>query len=90
MDITTRQLQDKINSVSKEFYEKSQELAEIAQNSGTQWLELRKGCKTNAEADQLWRASEIGSREAYLKIYLRGLQAKRGAMVLEQKMNNNQ
>jgi hypothetical protein len=77
----------KINDVSEEYYAKSQQLAHIAEGKGTAWLELRKNCKTNAEADQLWSASEDGSSEAYLKIYLKGLEKRRGAYILEYKSN---
>lgn len=64
-----------------------QELAHIAEGKGTAWLELRRHSETNAEADQLWSASDDGSREAYLKIYLKGLEKRRGAYILEYKAN---
>jgi hypothetical protein len=76
-----------INKVSDEFYAMSQELAAIAERKGTEWLRLRRGCKTNAEADQTWNATADGRREAYLKVYFKGLQAKRGALILEYKAN---
>lgn len=77
-----------INTVSDEYFALSQELAAIAGRKGISWLELRKGCKTNAEADQAWDATADGRREAYLKIYLKGLQAKRGALILTWKADN--
>jgi hypothetical protein len=94
MSVTPRQLIEQINAVSDEFFELSQEAASIAERKGTAWLEIRcswidKNGKplTNAETVKLWEASPDGRREAYLKIYLRGLQAKRGALILEHKMN---
>lgn len=87
MNLTPRQLIEQINAVSDEYYKLCQEAAEISERKGTAWLELRRECKTNAEADQLWAASADGRRESYLKIYLRGLQAKRGSLVLEYKYN---
>ena len=65
----------------------SQEAANIAGRTGLAWLELRKGVKTNAEADQIFAASPDGSRMAYLKYYIKGLQAKRGAILQEVKSN---
>ncbi len=78
----------KINEVSDEFYEMSQELAGIAERKGTAWLELRRSCKTNAETDQIWAATPDGRRESYLKVYLKGLQARRGALILTWKADN--
>jgi hypothetical protein len=64
-------------------------LAEIAERKGTAWLEIKQQReRTNAETDKLWEATADGRREAYLKIYLKGLQAKRGALILEWKSNN--
>ena len=87
-----------INTVSDEYFALSQELAAIAERKGTSWLEIKHGYSldsnqkentplTNAETDQRWDATPDGRREAYLKIYLRGLQAKRGALILEYKSN---
>ena len=87
MSTTPAQLQEKINLVSDEFYAKSQELADIAERKGTVMLDLIKEHKTRAAAEIYWDATPDGRRESYLKIYLRGLQAKRGAMVLEHKSN---
>jgi hypothetical protein len=88
--ITPRQLIEQINILSDEYFRLAQEMAAISERSGTAWLELRKRCKTNAEADQIWKATPDGSREAYLKWYLRGLEKKRGSLVLEHQMNNHQ
>ncbi len=79
---------EQINEVSDEYFAMSQELAAIAERKGTEWLRLRKECKTNAETDQRWNALSDGRREAYLKIYLKGLQAKRGALILTWKADN--
>lgn len=87
MAISPSKLIEQINLVSEEFYKLSQELAEIAERSGTAWLKIRRDCSTNGEADRLWTATPDGRRENYLKIYLKGLQAKRGALILEYKSN---
>lgn len=87
MAVHPSKLIEDINAVSDEFYVLSQELAGIAERSGTAWLEIRKECSTNGEADKLWAATADGRRENYLKIYLKGLQAKRGALILEYKSN---
>lgn len=86
--ITPALLTEQINKVSDEYFELSQELASIAERKGTAWLDMRKSCKTNAETEQLWAASPDGRRESYLKIYLKGLEKKRGALILEWKSNN--
>jgi hypothetical protein len=90
MSLTPRQLIEQINTLSDEYFKLAQEMAGIAERSGTAWLELRKQCKTNAETDQQWQATADGRRENYLKWYLRGLEKKRGALVLEHQMNNQQ
>jgi hypothetical protein len=79
---------EQINIISDELYKVSQEMAEIAERKGYAWLELRKECKTNAECDARWDATPDGRRENYLKWYIRGCQAKRGALMLEFRANN--
>lgn len=88
MTLTPRQLTEKINVLSDEYFKLSQELAEIAARKGDAWLMLRKESATNAEADQKWNTMSDGKREAYLKIYLKGLEKLRGAHVLEFRANN--
>ena len=88
MATTPKQLQESINTISDEFFAACQEMATIAEAKGTAWLSLRKNCKTNAEADQTWDASENGRRENYLKWYIKGLQAKRGALMMEHRANS--
>lgn len=81
-----KSLIEQINEISDEYFEKSQELADIAARKGTAWLEIKKEHNvTNAEADRIWESMPDGSRERYLTIYLRGLEKKRGALVLEYK-----
>lgn len=88
MNLTPRQLQEEYSKISDELYEMCQEMATIAEKKGTAWLELRNECKTNAECDQRWAASELGKRENYLKWYIKGLQSKRGAMKQELQANS--
>lgn len=88
MAVTPRQLQDSLNAISEDLFAACQEMATIAEAKGTAWLELRKNCKTNAEADQTWDASEKGRRENYLKWWIKGLQAKRGAILQETRANS--
>ena len=89
-----RDLVEDINTLADEYYKLSDELGQIAERSGTAWLELRKTCKTNAEADQLWNTTPDGRREAYLKFYLKGLeklmQARRLAYQLLEGESRNQ
>ena len=87
MNLTPQLLQADINKISEEYFKLSTELAEIAERKGAEWLKLRIGAKTNAETDKEWDATADGRREAYLRIYLKGLQALRGARILEYKAN---
>lgn len=86
MNLTPRQLQDSINQISDEYFAACQEMADIAERSGEAWLELRAKHKTNAETDQVWRTTADGKREAYLKWYIKGMEKKRGALMLEHRM----
>ena len=86
MNLTPRQLQDAINTISDEYFEACQEMANIAERSGVAWMEVRKTCKTNAEADQIWHTTADGRREQYLKWYIKGLEKKRNALTLEHRM----
>lgn len=87
-NITEKALVADINTLSEEYYSLSQELALIAERKGTEWLTLRRECSSNAEATYTWDATPDGKREAYLKIYLRGLEKLRGARILEYKSNS--
>ncbi len=88
MNITPELLKGNINDISEEYFKLSMELADIAERKGLEWLRLRKECKTNAEADHAWDATADGRREAYLNIYLKGLEKLRGARILEHKANS--
>lgn len=86
--LTPEQLQHQINEISDDYYELAQQMASIQERKGTSWLELRQTCKTNGETDHKWAATADGKREAYLKWMLKGMEKKRGAMVLEWKANS--
>lgn len=88
MKLTPSALQEQLNAISDELYLLTQEAAAIAGRTGTAWLELRQTCKTNAEADQIFAATKDGSRMAALKWLVKGLQAKRGAILQEVKANS--
>lgn len=88
MTITPRLLQEKINTISDDIFEACQEMATIEERSGTAWLELRATCSTNAETEQKWKTTADGKRQGYLKWWIKGLQARRGAYILEYKANS--
>jgi hypothetical protein len=96
MNLTPSQLVAQINTLSDEYFKLAQEMADIAERKGTAWLEIKQSHHnnnkpfTNAETDKVWEASADGRRENYLKWYLRGLEKKRGALVLEHQMNAHQ
>lgn len=76
---------EKINEISDEYYELSQELAGISERKGTAMLDLLAEHKKRNIAETYWDATADGKREAYLKMYLRGLGAKRAALILTHK-----
>ncbi len=87
MKLTPAQLLEEINKISDESYELHQELATLNSEMDGLWLELRKDCKTDKEADKRLGASLKGQRATYLKFYLRGLSNKRTALLEESKNN---
>lgn len=84
--MTPKFIVDQIARLSDEYFKYSIEMGEIAERSGVAWLETRKTCPTNAETDKVWSGTADGRREAYLKWYLRGLEKKRGALILQLRM----
>lgn len=88
MALTPRQLQDQLTEISEESYAKHQELAEIVARGAESKLTLMLACKNGKEVDNRYNATEDGKREAYLKIYLKGLSHKRTALILEAKANS--
>ena len=91
MNTTEKMLLGNITEISEEYFKLSMELAEIAERKAYEWLQIKKTSHvTNAETDKLWDATADGRRETYLKIYLKGLQALRGARMLEYRANSGQ
>lgn len=74
---------EQISVLSDEYYNLCEEMGQICERSGFAWLEMRKECATNAECDAKWAATADGKRENYLRWYIKGLQAKRGALILQ-------
>lgn len=87
MSLTPRALQDKLNEISDESYEKHQELANLSSLAADAKLELMRTCKNGKEVDMRYAATENGKREEFLKIYLKGLSHKRTALIMESKSN---
>lgn len=87
MNTTPRQLQEALNKVSEESYALHQELAEIVERSADTKLELLKVCNSGKEVETRYAATADGKREAFLKVYLRGLSHKRTALLEESKAN---
>lgn len=89
MKLLPKELEDSFRKISDESYALHQELAGIAERSGTAWLEMKQANNgaTVAEIDKLYAATSDGRREAYLKIYLKGLGHKRTQILSEIKNN---
>lgn len=88
MKLTPAQLQEQLNKISDESYELHQELAGIVERSADAKLELMRTCKSGKKVDMRYSATPDGKREAYLKIYLKGLSHKRTAIIQEVKSNS--
>lgn len=87
MKTTPRQLQESLTAISEESFALHQELATIAERAPDAKFELMKTCKNGKEVDMHYEATADGKREAYLKIYLKGLSHKRTAIISEIKSN---
>lgn len=87
MKLTPAQLQEQLTNISEESFELHMELATLALLSAEAKLELMKDSKSGKEVDMKYDATENGKREAYLKIYLKGLSHKRTAIIQEIKSN---
>lgn len=88
MKLTPAQLQEQLNEISQESFEKHQELALLAERGAEARFELMKTSKNGKEVEMKYDASESGKREIYLKIYLKGLSHKRTAIIQELKANS--
>ncbi len=84
----TEKLIEQINELSDQYYALSQELASISERKGQVMLNLITDHKTRARAEIEWQATSDGSREAYLKVILKGLEKIRGAKIWEYKSNS--
>lgn len=87
MNLTPRQLQEQLNTISEESYQLHQELAGIVERSANAKLDLLKQGMSGKEVDMRYNATADGKRESFLKIYLKGLSHKRSAMIMESKAN---
>ena len=87
MKTTPRALQESLNTISEESFVLHQELASIAERAPEAKFALMATCKNGKEVDMRYDATPDGKREAYLKIYLKGLGHKRTAIINELKEN---
>ncbi len=88
MNLTPQALQESLNKISNESYEKHQRLAELSIKAATLKLELMRTCKNGKEVDMLFDATPEGKEMNYLKIYLKGLSHKRTALIQESRANS--
>lgn len=89
MALTPRQLQEQLNKISDESYQKHQELAELSMTAAETRLELMKTCKNGKEIEMRFDATPQGKRITFLSIYLKGLSHKRTALIQEAKANSS-
>lgn len=62
--------------MSVRFAELSEELGALESKKAVAWLEARKECKTDREADRLIDASTEGQRATELRFLLKGIASK--------------
>lgn len=86
---TPRELQDQLNTISEESYQLHQELASISERAAEAKFKLMETSKNGKEVDMKYDNTPDGRREAYLKIYLKGLSHKRTALIMEAKANSD-
>lgn len=65
--------------LAREYNEASKELGKLKQQRAVKWLEIRKSCKTDKEADNQWAASPEGQRELELSFLCKGLEKEMAA-----------
>ncbi len=87
MKLTPALLEQAIQEISEESFILHQELASIVERAATVKLGLMGTSKSGKEVEMKYAATDDGKREAYLKIYLKGLSHKRTALILEYKAN---
>lgn len=87
MNVTPRQLQEQLTKISDESFALHQELADLVGKAADIKIDLLTTCKNGKEVEMRFEATDTGKRIAFLKIYLRGLTAKRGALLEESKSN---
>lgn len=88
--MTPLELSKQISELSESYYQASMQMGYIAERSGYGWMEVRKDCKTDAEAHKKWAMTADGKREAYLKWYLKGVEKKISALKMELRMLTGQ
>lgn len=86
--VTPRELQEQLTAISEESYQLHQELATIVERAPEVKFKLMAESKNGKEVDMKYDATLDGRREAYLKIYLKGLSHKRTALIMETKANS--
>lgn len=89
MKLLPAQLQEVLNAISEESFEKHMELASLVERGAEAKLELMRTCKNGKEVDMKYAATPDGKRESYLKIYLKGLGHKRTSIIQEIRANSN-
>lgn len=87
MNLHPKENQDALTAISEESFALHMELASIVERAPDVKFELMKVCKNGKEVEMRYDATADGKREAYLKIYLKGLSHKRTAILEEIKAN---
>lgn len=74
------QLSERNVTLAQNYSRASREIGVLKKDRAVKWLELRKGAKTDKEADNLWGATKEGQRELELSYYLKGLEKEMSAI----------
>jgi hypothetical protein len=72
--ISPHELAESQYTMSQEYSKLSAELGGLRKNKSIAWLELRKNCDTDKQAEMLWESSEEGQRATQIPFILKGLE----------------
>ena len=66
--------------LAREYRHASMELGRLKRDRAVKWLEIRKECKTDKEADNRWAATTEGQRELELTYLCKGYEKEMSAV----------
>lgn len=77
---TPSELADERLELSYNYAKLGERLADIELLKAKEWLKIRENCKSSAEADRHWDATELGQEEILIKSKMRTIKMKVSAI----------